>query len=157
MVMMAVARLPLGQPVRPLLRPFGLRIPELGAGSGRARETSRLRILVVEDDFLLALRLEMLLDDAGYDVVGPAARLDQALALIKREAVDAAILDVNLNGTMVFPLADALARQGAPFLFLTAYGDDQVYPEHLRGRPRLSKPQDDNGILRVLRGLLSDA
>ncbi len=157
MVMMAVTRLPLGQPAGPPLRPFGLRIPERGAGSGRSRDTSRLRILVVEDDFLLALRLETLLGDAGYDVVGPAARLDQALTLIENEPVDAAILDVNLNGTLVFPLADALARQGAPFLFLTAYSDDHVYPKHLRGRPRLGKPQGDNGILLALRRLLSDA
>ena len=157
MVMTAVTRLPLGHPTSPSLWPFGFRIPEQGAGAGRSPGTSQLRILVVEDDFLLALRLETLLGDAGYDVVGPAARLDQALALIKSEPVDAAILDVNLNGTMVFPLADALVRLGAPFLFLTAYGDDQVYPEHLRGRPRLGKPQDDHGILRALRGLLSDA
>ena len=151
---MRAIHLPFAQPAQPS-RPFLVRNADQASGSGRAHALERPRILVVEDDFLLALRLEMLLSEAGYAVVGPVARLGETLGLIGREDVDAAILDVDLNGTTVFPAAEALARQGKPFLFLTAYVEDEVYPARLRARPRLGKPQDDRSILSALRRLLS--
>lgn len=150
---MRAIHLPFGQPAQAPW-PFLLRNADQPSGSGRTHELERPRILIVEDDFLLALRLEMLLSEAGYAIVGPVARLDEALGLVGREDIDAAILDVDLNGATVFPAAEALARQGKPFLFLTAYVEDEVYPAHLRARPRLGKPQDDQGILSALRKLL---
>ena len=76
------------------------------------------RILVVEDEYLLADDLNNALADAGAHVLGPAASVEDATALIGNEAtIDAAILDVNLRGDMVFPLADALRERGIPFAF----------------------------------------
>lgn len=79
------------------------------------------RILVVEDEMMVAWLLEDMLADLGYEPIGPAARVDQALAMIKEEAIDAAVLDVNLNGQASYAAADALTLRGVPFVFSTGY------------------------------------
>jgi DNA-binding response OmpR family regulator len=76
------------------------------------------RVLVVEDEIMVAWLLEDMLTNLGCTVVGPAARIDQALALIDAEGFDAAVLDLNLNGTKSYPVADALAAHGVPFRLL---------------------------------------
>jgi CheY-like chemotaxis protein len=83
-------------------------------------ETSRLRVLLVEDEIMVALLLEEMLADLGHEVVGPVARLDKAVAMARQEALDIAILDVNLNGKEVFPVAAVLSARGIPFFFVTA-------------------------------------
>jgi CheY-like chemotaxis protein len=100
-----------------------------------------LKILIVEDEFLLAWSLEEDLRSAGHSIVGPFAELARALEAARRERFDLAILDINLNGTMVYPLADELLARGVPFLFLSGYGAKHM-PERLRASPRLSKPYD---------------
>ena len=112
------------------------------------------RILVVEDEFLVACSLEEDLRGFGYDVVGPFSTLETAIDGSRQAALDAAVLDVNLSGTMVYPLADALMARGIPILFLSGYGL-AVLPERLRSRPRLSKPCDPAVLDRELRRLLS--
>ena len=84
------------------------------------------RVLVMEDEMLVAWALEDMLADLGCIVVGPAARVDKALALLHAEAVDLAMLDVNLNGQRSYPVADALAAKGVPFVFLTGYTRDSL-------------------------------
>jgi CheY-like chemotaxis protein len=79
------------------------------------------RVLVVEDEMLVAWNLEDLLADLGYVVVGPAAGIDQALTMIGAEAIDAALLDVNLDGRPSYRVADALVARGVPFAFSTGY------------------------------------
>jgi CheY-like chemotaxis protein len=81
------------------------------------------RVLVVEDEPIVGMLLEDMLLDLGVEVVGPAATLAEALALAEREDLAAALLDVNLGGERSYPVADALARRGVPFLFLTGYGE----------------------------------
>lgn len=100
-----------------------------------------LRILVVEDEFLLACALEEDLRALGAIVVGPCCNLAQAAAASRREKIDLAVLDINLNGVMVYPLAEDLAARGIPFLFLTGYGALDL-PAEFRGLPRVSKPYD---------------
>src|SRR3954453_5795965 len=80
------------------------------------------RVLVVEDEFLLACSLEDDLTAFGYAVVGPVSSVAAARERIGREAVDAAVLDVNLSGAMVFPLADELVALRIPIIFLSGYG-----------------------------------
>ena len=80
------------------------------------------RVLVVEDELLVAMLVEDVLAEAGCVVVGPFARVGDALAAAKSEAVDAALLDVNVAGEMVFPVAHALEERSIPFLFVTGYG-----------------------------------
>lgn len=100
-----------------------------------------LRILVVEDEFLVATLLEDDLQQAGCVVVGPFANLASALRASRQARFDLAVLDVNLNGEMVYPLADELAERQIPFIFLSGYGLQSV-PEKYRAAPRVAKPYD---------------
>ncbi len=105
-----------------------------------AKLTGR-RILVVEDEALIAMLLEDLLGDLGCKVVGPAANVTQALELAARERPDAAVLDVNLGKETVFPVADALQRAGVPFVFITGYGPAGLTGAH-SGHATIRKPID---------------
>ena len=107
-------------------------------------------ILLVEDEFLLALQLEELLQSRGAAVHGPYRRLEDALKAAQREAFDFAILDINLSGTMVYPLADHLLARGVPFLFLTGYSQANL-PEQFHGVTRLNKPCDPAQLIATLR------
>jgi CheY-like chemotaxis protein len=110
-----------------------------------------LRILVVEDNFVLADALRYLL--AGYDgvVTAIAPTIERALAALAADPVDVAVLDINLNGASVVPFAEHLRTAGIPFLFVTGYGDDpELLPEHLRALPRLEKPVAADRLLAVL-------
>jgi len=109
---------------------------------------SRLKVLVVEDEPLVAMALEHMLADSGSAVIGPASSLKQGLRLIHEEAVDGAVLDVNLCGEMVFPLADALAGQGVPFVYVTGYG--KLLRDSNHGRPVLQKPYSKDQLLNIV-------
>ena len=109
---------------------------------------SRLKVLIVEDEPLVAMDVEHMLADSGCTVIGPATSLKQALRLINEEAVDGAVLDVNLRGEMVFPLADALAGQAIPFVYVTGYGKLLRACNH--GRPVLQKPYSKDQLLNIV-------
>ncbi|MFO1131973.1 MAG: response regulator [Hyphomicrobiales bacterium] len=81
------------------------------------------RILVVEDEALIAVMVEDMLTEMGSVVVGPAATIAQALALAQSEAIDGAVLDVNVRGERIDPVADVLAARSIPILFATGYGE----------------------------------
>ena len=81
------------------------------------------RILVVEDEALIAVMVEDMLTEMGCEVVGPAATIAQALALAGSEDIDGAVLDVNVRGERIDPVADALSARGVPMLFATGYGE----------------------------------
>jgi two-component SAPR family response regulator len=98
-----------------------------------------LRILVVEDEFLVAMELETMLRDLGGEVIGPLGRLDEAVAIAREEALDLAILDVNIGGQLVTPVADALAARTIPFVFCTGY-DGATLPGRHASAPVLMKP-----------------
>ena len=99
---------------------------------------SGLKVLVVEDEAIIAMMVEDLLGDMGCKIVGPAGELAQAFAIAEREAFDCAILDVNLAGQRVDPFVDLLKARGAPFIFATGYGmagvreEDRVWPVLLK-------------------------
>lgn len=112
---------------------------ERDAEAGEVPSLEGLRILVVEDEFLLALEVEAALIDFGCSVIGPFAKLSKALDAARSERLDAAVLDINLNGEMVFPLAEYLDSQGIPFVFLTGYVSSSV-PDRYRDFKRLQKP-----------------
>lgn len=98
-----------------------------------------LRILVVEDSLLVAEVILDVLQDCGCDIVGPASRVQQAVALVQQNALDGALLDMNLAGELCFPVAAALTERRVPFVFLTGYDEAAVPPEY-RGVPRMTKP-----------------
>lgn len=99
----------------------------------------RLRVLVVEDEMLVAMNIEDMLLDLGHEVAGLASRLEAALALARDGEFDLAMLDVNLAGQQSFPVAEILRARGIPFLFATGYGAKGIADEY-RDRPVLQKP-----------------
>lgn len=114
-----------------------------------------LKILVVEDDFIVAFDMQMMLEEQGARVLGPAATLMQARALVADETPHLAVLDVNLSGEFVFPLAEELLARGVPLVFATAYADDErLFPATARDIPRLAKPVLPSVLIGRLRKLL---
>ena len=104
------------------------------------------RVLVIEDESLVAMLLETILDDMGCTVVGPESNIDDGLIAATTEAsLDAALLDVNVAGREVFPVAEALRARGVPFVFSTGYGEAGL-PEHWRGNPTIQKPFTEGAI-----------
>jgi len=112
------------------------------------------RVLLVEDEIFVVWLLEDMLADLGCAVVGPASSVNQALAMIDAEAIDAAVLDVNLNGQMSYPIADALAARGVPFVFSTGYDKDTLLDGY-RIFPVLQKPFHRSQLSVVLAKLLT--
>lgn len=101
-----------------------------------------LRLLLVEDEYLLALYLSEMLEDMGAEVLGPVASVADALDLIeKAPEIDAAILDVNLGGEAVYPVADRLLDRHVPFAFASGYSPEQM-PARFRGIDICQKPID---------------
>jgi len=111
-------------------------------------ELSGMRILVVEDEPLLAMASADFLADSGCAVAGPVSSVKQGMQLIEQEAIDGAILDINLRGEMVFPLADALADRSIPFVYVTGYGKLLRACNH--GRPVLQKPYRNQQLLEII-------
>jgi CheY-like chemotaxis protein len=108
-----------------------------------------LRVLVVEDEMMVSMLIEDMLTDLGCTVVGPASRLDEAIELVGSSEIDCAVLDVNLGGQPIFPLADILRAKGAPFAFATGYGDAGLRDVD-KGSPVLQKPFREGDLARVL-------
>jgi CheY-like chemotaxis protein len=115
-----------------------------------------LRILVVEDEALVALQLEDMLMEFGCAVIGPASRVAQALELLNGEPVEAAVLDLNIAGELVYPVADELEARGLPYIFVTAYGTSDL-TEPYRSRPVLEKPFARRELLQVMLDTLQRA
>jgi CheY-like chemotaxis protein len=111
-----------------------------------------VRVLIVEDEIIVALFLEDVLAEFGYDVAGVVSDLDAAMA--RPQDYDVAVLDVHLNGRPVFDFADMLAARGTPFVFATGYGERGI-PERHRGRPVLQKPFQPADLQRVLARIAS--
>jgi CheY-like chemotaxis protein len=112
------------------------------------------RVFLVEDEMFVAWLLEDMLADLGCEVVGPASSVNQALAMIDAEAIDAAVLDVNLNGQMSYPIADALAARGVPFVLSTGYDKDTLRDDY-RTFPVLQKPIRRSELSETLAKLLT--
>jgi DNA-binding response OmpR family regulator len=116
---------------------------------------NRARILLLEDEMMAASMLEMVLGEAGCVVIGPAATVVDGLLLAKANDIDAAVLDVNLGGELVFPVADALAARGVPFIFVTGYGVTGVTGERYPTVPIVQKPYDDEAVVETIAKLLA--
>jgi DNA-binding response OmpR family regulator len=97
------------------------------------------RILVVEDEMLIAMDIATALEELGCEVIGPASTLETALQLARDTALDAAILDVTIRGGKSYPVAYELLGQDIPFVLASGYGNWAI-PEALRDCPRLTKP-----------------
>ena len=114
-----------------------------------------VRILVVEDEYFLADDMRETLSEAGAEVLGPVPSVAEARALVEADArIDAAVLDINLQGEEVFPVADLLRLRGVPFVFATGY-DGWAIPERFADTSRLEKPQVGDKLLAAIEPLMT--
>ncbi len=115
------------------------------------------RILVVEDESLVAMLLETILEDMGAVPVGAISTVDEALEVVVDDPLlEAALLDVNVAGKEVFPVAEALTARGVPFVFSTGYGEGGL-PDHWRGHPTIQKPFTEEAVKAALHKALGVA
>jgi DNA-binding response OmpR family regulator len=104
-------------------------------------QASPLRVLVLEDEWLIAEQIEAALNDAGFDIVGPVGRIEEAMALLSGDGIDAAVLDINVHGQRTFRVAERLAARSTPFVFLSGYSEVEL-PSSFSERPLMQKPID---------------
>jgi two-component SAPR family response regulator len=121
-----------------------------GTDVNNGTELAGRRVLIVEDEFLLAMELEALLKRDGCEVLGPASTVEWALALIYNDEPDLALLDVNLKGVRATPVAAALRERGVPFVVITGYGEAQLGEPELRAAPRIEKPVNARDLRRAV-------
>jgi CheY-like chemotaxis protein len=121
-----------------------------------APKEAQPRVLVVEDEYLIRMLLEDMLGDLGYAVAAAVGSMAEARELAAGGDFSAAILDVNLDGQEIFPVADILSGRGLPFIFVTGYGE-RMLPERYRNRPTLQKPFQSDQLGNALSGLLAAA
>ncbi len=110
---------------------------------------SHKRVLVVEDEMVVAMLVEDMVCELGYEVAAVVSRVDEAMKLVDSGSFDFAVLDVHLNGRLIFPFADALAERKIPYIFATGYGERGIPPEHSK-RPVLQKPFRAEDLKRAL-------
>jgi DNA-binding response OmpR family regulator len=113
------------------------------------------RILVVEDNMLVAMDVEATLQAAGCEVIGPASRLEMALDLARAERLDAVVLDVNLDGEASFPVADLLEGRGIPIILASGYDAEIAVPERYRSMPNMQKPFSSVQLRDLLSSMLA--
>jgi CheY-like chemotaxis protein len=111
---------------------------------------SGFRILVVEDELLIALALEDILLSLDCEVVGPLGNVEEALDIVRSETFDGALLDVNVRGQLVYPVAEALMARNVPVIFCSGYSDTAIMPARFRDLPQVAKPYDDRVLLRAM-------
>ncbi|MDX8435559.1 MULTISPECIES: response regulator [Mesorhizobium] len=107
------------------------------------------RVLILEDEFLVAMLLEDLLLEMGHQVVGSLAQVGEAMTFADQADIDLAILDINLAGTKSFPVAEILRRRGIPFVFATGYGSDGLTGD-FENELTLQKPYDPDELRRTI-------
>jgi PAS domain S-box-containing protein len=149
----AIAPRPETVPEAPAARPAETLAAARAPATGSRLEGAR--VLIVEDAVLLALELETGLAEAGAEVVGPAYELEEAIALLDRP-IDAAVLDANLNGRSVAPVAEALSKRRVPFVFATGYGETGGAPGGFDA-PVIRKPYDVTQVAAAVTDLLAAA
>ena len=118
--------------------------------------TAMPRVLVVEDEYLIRMLLEDMLADLGYAVAEAVGSMAEASQLATAGMFDIAILDVNVDGEQIYPVADILAQRGLPFVFVTGYGEGSL-PAKYRSRPALQKPFQSEQLRTTLAELLAAA
>ena len=113
------------------------------------QSAAKLKVLIVEDESIVAMMIEDLIVDMGHEVVGMAGRLEQAQKLAEDLALDFAIIDVNLNGQHTYPVAETLKARGVPFVFATGYGA-QGLKDEWKQNPVLQKPFQPEDLERAI-------
>jgi CheY-like chemotaxis protein len=115
---------------------------------------SPARILLVEDEYLIRMLLEDMLTDLGHTVAAAVGTIAEGKEMAANGDFDCAVLDVNLDGQEIFPVADILIKRNVPFVFVTGYGESSL-PDAYRGRPALQKPFQTERLEQTLAAMLS--
>jgi CheY-like chemotaxis protein len=113
------------------------------------KDWNGLRVLVVEDEAMVSMLVEDMLLDLGCEIVGPAARIPAALDLASNADIDAAVLDVNVAGQAIWPVADALSARGVPIVFTTGYGESGLQGAYVN-HDVVQKPFQIDDLVRAL-------
>lgn len=113
------------------------------------------RVLVVEDEALIAMALEDILLDLGCDVVGPASTVDGALEFAERERLDGALLDINVRGTLIYPVAERLIERGVPVVLCSGYAMTSAIPPPFSALPQIAKPYNPAMVRATLQSAFS--
>ena len=121
---------------------------EPGHGKPRVRRAG-WRVLIVEDEALIAALIETILSEAGYSIVGPVATLEGALETIERQRLDAALLDIGINGHDVYAVADVLMKRRIPFIFVSGFTRKQM-PAAYQHCAYIAKPFTPDAMLALL-------
>jgi CheY-like chemotaxis protein len=114
------------------------------------------RVLIVEDEYLLAMDLAERFEDLGVEVIGPAATVRDAVALLGNQEVEGAVLDINIRGERVYPVADILTQKNVPFVFTSGYSKE-LEPEAYASIPRCIKPANFLHVAQLLASVMRPA
>jgi CheY-like chemotaxis protein len=120
---------------------------------GVLKATVRRSVLLVEDEVMIRMMVADMLEEIGYTIAGEAGDIDEAVRLVQVTNFDIAILDVNVNGKVITPVAEAVQLLGLPFVFATGYGA-QGLPEKFRDRPTIQKPFQIETLARTIESVL---
>ncbi|HAO40942.1 MAG: CheY-like chemotaxis protein [Afipia broomeae] len=120
---------------------------------GNFKPGSRTSVLLVEDEVMIRMMVADMLEELGYTIAAEAGDIDEGVRLVQATDFDIAILDVNVNGKVITPVAEAVQMSGKPFVFATGYGA-QGLPEKFRDRPTLQKPFQIETLARTIETVL---
>ncbi len=120
---------------------------------GVLKATVRRSVLLVEDEVMIRMMVADMLEEIGYTIAAEAGDIDEAVRLVQITDFDIAILDVNVNGKVITPVAEAVQLRGLPFVFATGYGA-QGLPEKFRDRPTIQKPFQIETLARTIESVL---
>lgn len=150
----------LGRPQRAAVRGGGVLTNNLANNSpvpkGAKRPLDGRRILLAEDEGLIALELERMLEDFGCDVIGPVASVEGVLETAERGGFDGAVLDVNLRGRQIFEILPKLQMLGLRLIITSGYEDVTLFPVPFRAVPRIAKPFDERELQRICERVFAD-
>lgn len=122
---------------------------------GITKAAPRRSVLLVEDEVMIRMMVADMLEELGYTIAGEAGDIDEGVRLVQATDFDIAILDVNVNGKVITPVAEAVQLRGRPFVFATGYGS-QGLPEKFRERPTVQKPFQMETLARIVEAALKD-
>lgn len=120
---------------------------------GQLNTAIRRSVLLVEDEVMIRMMVADMLEELGYTIAGEAGDIDDAVRLVQVADFDIAILDVNVNGKVITPVAEAVQLRGLPFVFATGYGA-QGLPEKFRDRTTIQKPFQVETLARTIESVL---
>lgn len=118
---------------------------------------TKRRALVAEDSLFILMALEMILEIQHVEIIGPASTLAETQSLAEGGGFEIAILDINLHGELVFPVADLLLQRGIPIIFTTGYSFDEIIPRHLMSVPLIQKPYETGALTALIERAFAQA